>query len=510
MRKPQAQREPAGRFKVGGSGVAWEMVEVSAGTGASGLGQREFAGGGVVIENFGVAPPLNGGFELAACFVFAEMFVQEVAEEFIAKRAISFGFERLLHLAEQRHIGEGGFAENGFARLNIGLGERLPLGSDDGAAFFDTEEAEENGGVHGGEERVDFQTEFIGEAMKISAAALVSENLQQGSHTAGSRVRQHDGFRANGDSGSDGARRRSFVLVAGLREDAIDGIDEFDEFGGFAIARVRHFHGEIRVNVRGVAAEDNDAVGEDHGFFNVVRDDENRAGGDFVAEPELEQFAAQSLRGEDIEGRERLVHEKHFGLDDERACDTDALLHAAGKFLGVRGFETVESDGVDDAQRALVALDRRHATGFERSFDVFENGEPREERETLEDDGDVGRFALHGLAVPEYGAGRRGRESRQHSKQGGFAAAGSAEQRDDLAGIHGEIGGGDDLDAAAIGLRIELFELAGFDDGDESGGRGVCSTHERVYYRSTAGQAHGIGRAPVTDPLDDYNRMNAA
>jgi hypothetical protein len=52
--------------------------------------------------------------------------------------------------------------------------------------------------------------------------------------------------------------------------------------------------------------------------------------------------------------------------------------------------------------------------------------------------------------------------------------------------------------------------LARFDDGDESGGRGVCGGHERVYYRSTAGQAHGIGRVPVTDPLGDYNRMNAA
>ena len=88
MRNPQAQREPAGRFRVGGSGVACETEEVSAGTGGSGLGERQLAGGGVVIENFGVAPPLDGGFELAARFVLAEMFVEQVAEEFVGERAI--------------------------------------------------------------------------------------------------------------------------------------------------------------------------------------------------------------------------------------------------------------------------------------------------------------------------------------------------------------------------------------------------------------------------------------
>src|SRR5579864_1162390 len=44
------------------------------GHGGSGLGERELAGGGVVIENFGVAAPLDGGLKLAAGFVLAEMF----------------------------------------------------------------------------------------------------------------------------------------------------------------------------------------------------------------------------------------------------------------------------------------------------------------------------------------------------------------------------------------------------------------------------------------------------
>ena len=135
----------------------------------------------------------------------------------------------LFHLAEQRNIGEGGFAENGFARLNIRLREGLAFGSDDGVAFFDAEHAEENGGVHGGKKRVDFQAQFIGEVMQIRAAALVRENFQQAGHAARARVRKHDGFGRTATTRTDGARWRRFVLVVGPREDAIDGIDKLDE-----------------------------------------------------------------------------------------------------------------------------------------------------------------------------------------------------------------------------------------------------------------------------------------
>ena len=54
-----------------------------------------------------------------------------------------------------------------------------------------------------------------------------------------------------------------------MREDAIDEVDELNEFRGLPIARLWEFHAEALVNVCGVAAEDGDAVGQDHGFFNV-------------------------------------------------------------------------------------------------------------------------------------------------------------------------------------------------------------------------------------------------
>src|SRR6266478_141650 len=112
------------------------------GTGASGLGESQLAGGGVVIENFGVAAPLDGGFELAAGFFLTKMLVEQVAEKFFGQSAVGFGLERLLHLAEQRNIGECGLSKDCFTRLNVRLCERLALRRDDGVAFFDAKHSE--------------------------------------------------------------------------------------------------------------------------------------------------------------------------------------------------------------------------------------------------------------------------------------------------------------------------------------------------------------------------------
>ena len=151
-----------------------------------------------------------------------------------------------------------------------------------------------------------------------------------------------------------------------------------------------NIYAEIGMNVRGVSAEHDDAVGEDNGFLDVVRDDEDRAGRNFVADPEFEQFAAQRFGGEHVERGEWLVHEEHFGLDDEGASDADALLHAAGEFFRVGALESIKADGVDNAQGTFMALDRRHSARLERRFDIFKNGEPRKQCEALKNDAHVG------------------------------------------------------------------------------------------------------------------------
>src|SRR5580704_8581261 len=157
MRNDQAQREPAGRAAVGGSGVVVSGVTsgAAAGTVSSSLGRlgdgwlgkSQFSGGGVVVENFGVAAPLNRGFELAAGFLFAEMFVDQIVEKFVGERAIGFRFQRLFHLAKDRNVGQRGLAKQRFAHLDVGLAKIVASGSDNCGAVFDFDEAENDGGI---------------------------------------------------------------------------------------------------------------------------------------------------------------------------------------------------------------------------------------------------------------------------------------------------------------------------------------------------------------------------
>src|SRR5271155_3315600 len=92
IRKEKLQREPAGRRCVGGIGVVDCVAVAVRDKGKSNLGERQLAGGGIIIKEFGVAAPLDGGLQLTARFVFAEMLVEQVAEKLVGKRAIGFGF----------------------------------------------------------------------------------------------------------------------------------------------------------------------------------------------------------------------------------------------------------------------------------------------------------------------------------------------------------------------------------------------------------------------------------
>src|SRR5580658_37284 len=88
IKKDQDQREPAGRRMAGGTGLAVCEAIVGVVTVRSSLGERQLARCGVVIENLRVASPLDSGLQLAARFILAEMFVEEVAEEFVGERAV--------------------------------------------------------------------------------------------------------------------------------------------------------------------------------------------------------------------------------------------------------------------------------------------------------------------------------------------------------------------------------------------------------------------------------------
>ena len=81
IKNAKAQREPAGRCVVGGRGVCCCVASVVSGTGRSGFGQRELPAGGIEVENFRIAPPLDRRFQLPLRFVFAEMLIEQILKE---------------------------------------------------------------------------------------------------------------------------------------------------------------------------------------------------------------------------------------------------------------------------------------------------------------------------------------------------------------------------------------------------------------------------------------------
>ena len=253
-----------------------------------------------------------------------------------------------------------------------------------------------------------------------------------------------------------------FVFAAG--HDAVDLVDQCFAERRAPVPRPRQVDGELGADPSRVGRQDEDAVGEQDGFFDVVGDDEHRACGEVVARPEGEELGAEVLGGEDVERGERFVHEQRVGFDDERACEADALAHAAGELFGVGGFETVEADEVDGAFGAVAALGGRDVAGFETELDVLADGEPRQQREGLEHHRDAGVRGDDGCVLVDGATTCRRDETGEATQQGGLAGAGLAEEGDDLAVVELEVDVVEHRERRAVGRCEGLADVVGGED----------------------------------------------
>src|ERR1700676_943245 len=111
IKNAPGRRAPTGRAGARSNGPeCWEtgVVEV---TRRLDLGQREFAGRGIVIKNLCVTASLNSRLQLPPRLRLTEMFIDQVVEEFIRERTIGFGLKGLLHLAQQGNVCETGCSQ---------------------------------------------------------------------------------------------------------------------------------------------------------------------------------------------------------------------------------------------------------------------------------------------------------------------------------------------------------------------------------------------------------------
>jgi hypothetical protein len=142
------------------------------------------------------------------------------------------------------------------------------------------------------------------------------------------------------------------------------------------------------------------------------------------------------LEGE-VEGGERFVQQQEFGLTDEGAGESDALLLASGDGGGTAGSKRRDTEAFENFIHAGIALVGREIE--ESVFDIAADGEMREEGRLLREvsdaalaDGDV----LSGftgeesaLAKRDAAAGRTA-ESGDAVKHGGFTGSRGAEEDD--------------------------------------------------------------------------------
>ena len=92
------------------------------------------------------------------------------------------------------------------------------------------------------------------------------------------------------------------------------------------VAGMGDIDGEDLLNPRRPRAQDDDSIGELHGFIDVVRDKDDRAP---FSLPNAEKLAAHDHAGDGIQGAEWLVKKENVGIDRESAGDLKALFHAA-------------------------------------------------------------------------------------------------------------------------------------------------------------------------------------
>src|SRR5215472_1502789 len=129
-----------------------------------------------------------------------------------------------------------------------------------------------------------------------------------------------------------------------------------------------------------------------------------------------------------------LVGEEDVGLDDEGACDRDALLLTAGEFLDEVVGDATQADKVENVARLVTYLRASEPAcrdvWLNRDLDVLRGGEQAGQAVALQHEPQPSvRWVAANIARV------RAIEPAEYGEQAGLAAAGRAHHADDLAGL---------------------------------------------------------------------------
>src|SRR6058998_639473 len=212
-------------------------------------------------------------------------------------------------------------------------------------------------------------------------------------------------------------------------------------------ARAAERHAEILDDLPGPRAHDEDAVGEEQRFLDVVCDEQHRTRR-FLPDLEQQRLHVGSCLG--VERTERLVHQDHLGPHGQRARDRDALLHAARQRVGIGVLEPREPHRLDQVPDDLAELVGRRVIEMQPVGYVLLDREPRERGVLLEHHSAVAAGPDDLAAVGDYLARRRLVEPGDDPEQGRLAAARWPEDDAELADVLATLGQVLDLDVDVL------------------------------------------------------------
>ena len=180
---------------------------------------------------------------------------------------------------------------------------------------------------------------------------------------------------------------------------------------------------------------DNHAVAHSERLFLVVGDVDKGDAGTLLNALQLDLHVLAQLEVE------RLVEQQHTRLAHQRTRDGDTLLLTAGKTGHIAVFKAAQTNQLEHFCGFALDICAVQLFDVQTERDIFRYVQVREQRIALEYGVDlalVGRNIVQALAVEEYIAGIRLLEAADDAQCGRFAAAGRAQQRDELAALDGQ------------------------------------------------------------------------
>ena len=150
---------------------------------------------------------------------------------------------------------------------------------------------------------------------------------------------------------------------------------------------------------------------------------------------QLDELGAGLHTERRVEVGEGLVHQERLRAADDRPRERDALALTAGELRGLALHQRREPEGISRRSHQLLALGRRHLAALQRELDVARDCHVGIQRVALEDHRDVAVLGLDvvddAITDADVALGRI-LEARDHPEGGGLAAAGRAEEHEEL------------------------------------------------------------------------------